>query len=300
MPIKTKDKLHAMTAPLAEYAWLTTAPQRGETYLEIRISRKMLIAVIASLLIHGLFLFFFKMKNVELDMRPVGASDNTLSVQLSPPSTAPAKAPAAPPTPHAEPQRHTVKSKPQRQAVMTRPASSTPPPFTIPTAPPAPPPADTTNAAPTDMSSYINAVRARRNAESGATTEGPPQPSADDARMANIKRNLQQGGGGVFQIMRVGSHTATFLFRGWGGNTYTSPLQETITVEADANTDVEHAIIRKMIGIIRARHNGDFTWESRRLNRVVTLSARLEDNAGLEDFMMREFFDAGRRPAEQY
>ncbi|MEQ1767727.1 MAG: hypothetical protein ABL859_09905, partial [Methylotenera sp.] len=49
-------------------------------------------------------------------------------------------------------------------------------------------------------------------------------------------------------------------------------------------------MIKKMISLIRQHYQGDFNWESHRLNRVVVQSARLEDNAGLEDFMMMEFF----------
>jgi hypothetical protein len=58
--------------------------------------------------------------------------------------------------------------------------------------------------------------------------------------------------------------------------------------------DVELAIVKRMIELIRTHYKGDFTWESHKLGRAITLSARLEDNEGLEAFMMREFFE-GRR-----
>ena len=45
-----------------------------------------------------------------------------------------------------------------------------------------------------------------------------------------------------------------------------------------------------MIGLIRNHYEGDFRWESRRLGKVVVLSARIEDNGYLEEFLMREFF----------
>jgi len=61
-------------------------------------------------------------------------------------------------------------------------------------------------------------------------------------------------------------------------------------VEAGPDGDVERAIIRKMIELIRQFHQEDFNWESQRLNRVIVLSARMRDNDGLEDFLMREFF----------
>jgi len=56
------------------------------------------------------------------------------------------------------------------------------------------------------------------------------------------------------------------------------------------------AVVRKIIEIIRAQQPGDFIWVSRRLGRQVALSARPGDNAGLEDFIMRDFFGDGRSP----
>jgi hypothetical protein len=51
-----------------------------------------------------------------------------------------------------------------------------------------------------------------------------------------------------------------------------------------------------MIAIIREYEVEDFTWESLRLGRSVRLSARQRDNADLEAFLMREFFEATRTP----
>jgi hypothetical protein len=45
-----------------------------------------------------------------------------------------------------------------------------------------------------------------------------------------------------------------------------------------------------MIELIRGHYNGDFRWESHHLGRVVVLSARPQDQAGLEEFLVREFF----------
>lgn len=155
-------------------------------------------------------------------------------------------------------------------------------------------------APPTDMMSYVNAARARRrvadmsaereNAQAAARERGP---SADEIRMANIMRNLQpQGTNGVFQIVSMGVRSAKFSFRGWikdAGNA----RRELIEVDAGPDGDVERAIVRSMIELIRKYYKGDFNWESKRLDRVVIQSARMEDNAGLEDFLMREFFLAG-------
>ena len=111
--------------------------------------------------------------------------------------------------------------------------------------------------------------------------------------MANIRRNLQpEGTSGVFQIISMGVRTARFSFRGWTTD-YNNSRREVIEVDAGLNGDVERAIIRRMIELIRKQFKGDFNWESHRLNRVVVLSARIDDNDGLEDFLMLEFFGAG-------
>jgi hypothetical protein len=52
-----------------------------------------------------------------------------------------------------------------------------------------------------------------------------------------------------------------------------------------------------MIELIRKHYSGDFNWDSRRLGRVVVLSARIEDTASLEGFMMKEFFEIDPRAA---
>jgi hypothetical protein len=52
--------------------------------------------------------------------------------------------------------------------------------------------------------------------------------------------------------------------------------------------------VRKIIEIIREQESNKFIWESLRLRRDVTLSARPADNAELEAFMMEEFFSDGR------
>ena len=270
---------------------ISDMPAYGNNYVEIRINRRLLIALIASLLVHALLLISIR-PNLQMSVLPVGNKDSVLSVRLSPPGPThkPSKQPVFP-RPRAQvPSHHapmSMRVTPPKQAVLTAPREfATPAPATPP------------EAAPTDMASYIAAVRARRQMverEAGAES----QPSVDEIRNANINRNLRpQGGGGIFYITRIDTQTAAFSFRGWD-NAYNNGRREEIEVEADAGTDIEHAIIRKMIAIIRKRHKGDFGWESQTLNRVVTLSARLEDNAGLEDFLMREFFKAGLRPSEQ-
>lgn len=108
--------------------------------------------------------------------------------------------------------------------------------------------------------------------------------------MANVRRNLQTPGtSGIFQILRIGPRTAEFSFRAWTTG-QSNPRLQYIQVDAGQGGDVERAIVRRMIQLIREYYKEDFNWESHRLNRVVVLSAREKDNKGLEDFLLREFF----------
>lgn len=150
-----------------------------------------------------------------------------------------------------------------------------------------------------DMTAMIDAARARRQqAEATAARENADAaavsrpPSADDLAMANIQRSLQgkrEGTGGVFQVVHKGVRTGTFIFRGWTPGARNA-TQQTIEVDAGPNGDVERAIVRRMIELIRTHYSGDFNWESHRLGRVLVKSARVEDQAELEAFLMREFF----------
>ena len=96
--------------------------------------------------------------------------------------------------------------------------------------------------------------------------------------------------GGVFQIERMGFDTAEFLFFGWNQDIKRRTSQR-IEVRKGNNPDMRIAVVRRMIAIIREYEQGDFVWHSNRLRRDVTLSARPADNAGLEDVLIREFFD---------
>jgi hypothetical protein len=149
------------------------------------------------------------------------------------------------------------------------------------------------------MLAMVNARRERRRAAEAAAREGGspytlPQGSPDDKALAAINRNLDSigrddGTGGVFQILEKGTYTAEFAFNGWRADTRRQ-WREVIEVDAGAGGDIDRAIVRRMIALIRTHYTGDFNWESRRLGRVVVLSAAPEDNAGLEEFLMREFF----------
>jgi hypothetical protein len=133
-----------------------------------------------------------------------------------------------------------------------------------------------------------------------------PAPEDDKARSNRIaaanlatQRQLTFGydpshGGGVFQLVRVGYMDAEFLFFGWNKDIRRNTKQ-LIEVPKGNNADTRIAVVRRMISIIREYEQEDFLWESQRLRRNITLSARARDNAGLEEFMMLEFFSVDPR-----
>lgn len=281
-----------------------TSPQWRDVDVEISMRRKTLIALLGTLLIHALLFWAIRGLQQKPKVQPVGGKSAPIYLQLD-------KLP--PPPPEAEPEPAPQKSEPpprpqkpktveRRLPRPTRPTITapsnaisipTPSPIVAAEPPPAPPPATpATPAAPAplpgeDMAAYI----ARRKAERGAT---PSEPSEDEIRMAKIRRNLQpEGTSGVFEITSRGMTTAQFSFRGWnnhGSNTHS----QLINVEVGGDGDIEHAIVRRMIALIRQYYTGDFNWESQRMGRTLSLSARREDNAGLEEFLMKEFFGSSR------
>jgi hypothetical protein len=291
-------------------------PSRGDAYVEIRIRRSTLIAIIVSLLVHVVVLFTLAPQLMRFGEAPVQAVEEPLEVQLNPltpkvalniPNNNPEPQPqaileqarklqpkpkprASPPPPPASPREVIAVTKPvlNNPTVPVAPSVSVPAPVLTPNSP-----------QPTDMMSYVNAARERRLlaqgytareiAEANASEHGP---SADEVRDANIKRNLNPGTNGVFQIISKSSRTATFSFRGWTTDSSNS-RREVIEVDAGPDGNIDRAVVRKMIELIRRYYKGDFNWESQRLDRVIILSARIEDNAGLEDFLIQEFFGAG-------
>jgi hypothetical protein len=152
-----------------------------------------------------------------------------------------------------------------------------------------------------DIMSQITAARKKRQA---AETEAiqqdqaaqPATPSEDDLALARIKANIasatysKKGTNGIFQVLDKGVQTGRFSFRGWMNNPRESTWR-TYEVDAGVGGNVELALVRKMIEIIREHYSGDFNWDSQRLGRVVVLSARQKDNASLEKFLMKEFFE---------
>ena len=259
-------------------------------WLRVQVERNTLLAVVFSLLVHGLILF---LALPQLNLDSAAMPPTTIQVSLAPP-------PAEPPPPPVELPKPPKKPKPvSRPKVMTQKPSAQPSEFNLPEANPSPAPSSPVAPAkdqPVDMMAYVNAKRqqrlamendaAKQNAEAVAKEQGP---SAEQVREQRIKDNLKVGTNGIFEITSLSARHAGFSFRGWT-NDYSNARREAFEVEAGVGQDIRLLVVRKMIVLIRQHYQGDFNWESQRLGRVVIQSARPEDNAGLEDFMMMEFF----------
>jgi hypothetical protein len=149
-----------------------------------------------------------------------------------------------------------------------------------------------------DMQAY---VEARRKARGAKDPSDQPAEESENARatriaMANIAAaNGRTHGddrnetGGVFSLSNKTFHSAELKFRGWNQNFKRRWLQQ-LTVEQGTEIDVETAIVKKMIELIRKEKTGDFEWDSHRLQRVVTMSARPQDTAALQAFLFKEMF----------
>ena len=286
---------------------------RGDRVFRVQISRNTLIAIIVSLLIHAIVLLSVIPKFEQDQAAELPARE--LEVSLAPPT--PEKKIAEKPVEQAATPIEKLPEpvKPQPKVITQKPvAQPKKPVFKVPdvlttkeptpekTTPNLSVPQESTptelkpEEAPVDMMAYVNQQRARRasqesdaariNAEATAKELGP---SAEQKRDANIKRNFETGVNGIFEISSLEAKSATFSFNGWTNN-FSSARREFFEVQAQSGQDVRLVMIRKMISLIRQHYKGDFYWDSHRLNRTIVMSARPEDSAGLEEFMMIEFF----------
>lgn len=276
------QKLAALQATQTGTSQSFYLPPIGDYHLNLRISRNTTIAIIVSILLHALVLFFVLPELIKPNATPAGKQ--TITITLGNPESKPVEQ-APPPEPKSEIKpKKTAKKEVKIPKVMATKAPPTPNQSIVPIAPPKPTETLNTKEPPVDMMALVNANRQKRG-ETTTTSTGV----AEDPRDAIIKKNLaQQGTNGIFQIKEIGLHTAQFTFKGWKNN-YNAARLELIDVQAAANESIERAIVKKMIVIIRKDYSGDFHWLSPRYGDVVK-SARLEDNAELEQFLLDEFF----------
>jgi len=156
----------------------------------------------------------------------------------------------------------------------------------------------------TDMQAYIEAQRKKRGRPMPSDASVPEESDASRgtrSALANIAAINGRGGqdpnetGGVFSVTNKTFSTADLKFRGWNPN-FKRRWLTAVTVERGSNPDIETAIVKKMIELIRKEKTGDFDWDSHRLNKVVTLSARPQDTQALMDFLFKEMFPDYKPP----
>jgi hypothetical protein len=275
-------------------------------------------AAALSVALHLLVLFAWlpQFEPIKLDDKADEPSHSSLNVQITPERPrAQAQMPSspqvaqAPPPPRRglpEPPRARPPSPPPA-VPFNRPSPYVPkPPDQPPSAKPAPP------APESDFAAMLEQRRRARGETSDARAAlreeiAPPQQqeSEEQRRSRIVAANLgldrapsfggdPRTGGGIFQITRMGFADAEFVFFGWNKDIKRNSRQR-IEVQKGDNPSVELAVVRRMIVIIREHEKGDFTWISQRLGREVTLSARPADSAGLEEFLMKEFYMSASR-----
>lgn len=266
--------------------YLRRSPRTGPSgpWRIVILVRRIDAAVVVSLLAHALL---FALLPGSHPKPPASSAAPLMQVVIVSPTV-------AVPTPPEEPQREATPPRPVDKPVPRPPTVSRSrpeaPPAPRPDAP-APSPLPTPSAPPeVDMMAAIEARRASRRAADAGRNAPPAPPGAEDAASRNLRTLTGgEGVGGVFEILEKGTRRGTFVFNGWRQEAR-GKWRTVIEVDAGLGGDVEIAMVRRMIQLIREYYSGDFKWESHRLDRVITLSARIEDTAGLEDFMTREFF----------
>ena len=291
------------------YDWRGRPPRRHD---DIRISA-FKVAVVLSLLIHAAALISFlpHLKLLTPSDAVEGDAGSPLAVKLVNKQIGPSgSVPQSPPPPAPEPvvpRRAPEHSLPPPTASLQPPARSpvmvspqrTPDAPALPATPqvtPSPQPAFT------DLAAYVEARR-RERGETPSQPAASNTPKSDDESdrknriiAANIGTNVRptfgkdpKNGGGVFQMKTLEYDFAEFYFFGWNKDISRNSRQ-VIEVRKGDNADIRLAVVRKMIGIVREHETGDFLWESNRLGRQLTLSARQKDQSELETFLMKEFY----------
>ena len=266
------------------------------------------LAMALSLLLHALLLLGWlpKVMTSPIEDPRQGKQGGSIAVRLAPPPR-PVPPPAAPSAPPSAPAKAQAKAQQSSRPLATKAPQPKPAPKILAAerspAAVAAPAEPSRPSAKGDLAAYVEARRSAR--------EAPPQPAPRPAETEQERDNRivaerlgltrtptfgseKQKGGGIFQLQRVTSDEAEFFFFGWN-KAIQRRSRQMIEVRRGNNPTIEIAVVRRMIAIIREYVKEDFTWESQRLHRDVELSARLSDNAGLEDFMMQEFFSQVRR-----
>jgi hypothetical protein len=257
-----------------------------------------------SLLIHLLALWIVLPR---LPLLSPGTDEPQATDRLQVQLTAPPEPLASQPVPPAPP-RETQAILTARARPRNAPPRPSPPEFVMPRTetpsiptppPPAPPAVEPPKTFPPAEGDLASLVEARRRAR--GEPSAPAAESDSDRRDRIVASNMPRSqtpiagqqrirGGGLFEITRMAYDDGEFRFFGWHKATG-HRLPQVIEVRLGNNSDMRIAMVRRMIALIRETEQGDISWDSYRLGRVIEISARPADNAGLEEFMMHEFFD---------
>jgi len=269
--------------------------------------RKVWVTLAVSLLVHtaALLLFVTRPPIPGVEQEAVDQESAPVQVELAeakPPLPSPPSAPAEPAAatpPKTRPPAARVRPRPMvamprlEAPAIRSPAIAAPPQIAMAPAPP--------QARPPAQGDFLSFVQANRRAR-GAAESAPDNSEVDfntkiaanlpgAARGVAAQRSIR--GGGIFEIKRMSYDDAAFEFFGWNTEMGRQTPQM-IEVRKGNNPDMRIAVVRRMIVIIREHEHEDFTWESGRHGRVVTLSARPADTAALEAFLLQDLFDDTR------
>jgi len=268
--------------------------------------RKVWVTAAVSLLVHMAALLLFvthppipglEQQAFDQESAPVQVEIAEAKPPLPSPPSAPAE-PAAAPSPKTRPPAARVRpppmvAMPRLEAPAIRSPVIAPPQIAaIPAPPQARPPAQG------DFLSFVQANRRARGVAESA------QDNAEVDFNTKIAANLPGGargvaaqmpirGGGMFQMKRMTYDDAAFEFFGWNTEMGRRTPQ-LIEVRKGTNPNMQIAVVRRIIAIIRQYSKEDFTWDSGRHGRVVTLSARPADTAALEQYLLHDMFDDAR------
>ena len=267
--------------------------------------RKVWVTAAVSLLVHMAALLLFvthppipgvEQQAFDQESAPVQVEIAEAKPPLPSPPSAPAE-PAAAPSPKTRPPPARVRpppmvAMPRLEAPAIRSPVAPPQIAAIPAPPQARPPAQG------DFLSFVQANRRARGVAESA------QDNAEVDFNTKIAANLPGGargvaaqmpirGGGMFQMKRMTYDDAAFEFFGWNTEMGRRTPQ-LIEVRKGTNPNMQIAVVRRIIAIIRQYSKEDFTWDSGRHGRVVTLSARPADTAALEQYLLHDMFDDAR------
>jgi hypothetical protein len=301
------ERLHCMTERLFHPGNSQAAGNGAPSQRRISL----IIAIVLSVLIHAIGFWWLFARVPSMPQLAMSGDDGRITITLAAPAAPAVTLPAQPPSPpvpapaSAPPEEKPAARRPPHKKER-KPLVAIKPVITAPSAMLRPlPNAAPAAALPDDMSSMLEAARKRRAAArvqdnpAAADSEAAPE---DETQRANriVRANVAAAqigskgvdhdqNGGVFQIRHVGLHHAEFMFRGWNSN-FGRNSSQLVTVDQGTDRDIQIAVVKKMIELIRSKKTDEFIWDSHRLGKELTLSAKPEHEVELQQFLLREFF----------